>query len=121
MLRITLHDSGEAFTLQVEGRLIGAWATELEQTWKNAVPIGANRARIIDLTGILFIDGEGKRVLTKLFNEGAYFRTAGPLTESIVSEITLKPNPPVQLANLKSSANQDQDDRRAGRISPGER
>jgi|SRR5580704_12288396 hypothetical protein len=104
MLRITLHDSGEAFTLQVEGRLIGAWATELEQTWKNAVPIGANRARIIDLTGILFIDGEGKRVLTKLFREGASFRTAGPLTESIVSEITLKPNPQVQLANLRGSA-----------------
>jgi hypothetical protein len=107
MLRITLHDSGEAFTLQVEGRLIGAWATELEQTWKNAVPIGANRVRIIDLTGILFIDGEGKRVLTKLFREGASFRTAGPLTESIVSEITLKPNPQVQLANLKPSTRQE--------------
>jgi hypothetical protein len=92
MLRITTHDSPEALTFQVEGRLVGAWAKELEQSWKTAAPFRGNRARIIDLTGILFIDEEGKRILAKLFREGACFRTAGPMTESIVSDITGKPN-----------------------------
>jgi outer membrane protein len=88
MLRITIHDSPEALTFQVEGRLVGAWAKELEQSWKSAAPIRRSRAAVIDLTGILFIDGEGQRVLTNLFREGASFRTACPMTESIVSDIS---------------------------------
>jgi len=87
MLRITMHDRPEALTFQVEGRLVGAWAKELEYSWISAAPMRGNRAPIVDLTGILFIDDEGRRVLTKLFREGAFFRTAGPMTESIVSEI----------------------------------
>ena len=35
-------------------------------------------------------DLEGKRVLTKLFREGAFFRTAGAMTCSVVDEITGK-------------------------------
>jgi len=94
MLRITMHDSPAALTFQVEGRLVGAWAKELEQSWKGMAHARANRSAIIDLTGVLFIDAEGKRVLTSLFREGASFctagrcRTAGPMTEAIVSEIT---------------------------------
>jgi len=82
-----MHDGPEALTFQVEGRLVGAWAKELEHSWISAAPMRGNRAPIVDLTGILFIDDEGKRVLTKLFREGAFFRTAGPMTESIISEI----------------------------------
>ena len=91
MLRITLHDSPEALTFQVEGRLIGEWAKELEQSWRTAASMRGNRAAIVDLTATLFIDEEGKRVLKQLFREGAFFRTAGPMTESIVCEITAKP------------------------------
>jgi hypothetical protein len=121
MLRITLHDNPDALTFQVEGRLVGAWAKELEQSWQAAGPARGSTATIIDLTRIQFIDQEGRRVLTKLFREGASFRTAGPLTESIVSEITLKPNPQAQLANLNRLVRQERDDHRAGRISPGKR
>jgi hypothetical protein len=107
MLRITLEDSPEAVTFRVEGRLVGAWAGELEQ-WESAAPARRERAAIIDLTRILFIDQEGRRILTKLFGEGARFRTCGPMTESIVSEITGKgsPNPQVQVANLNRAVTQ---------------
>lgn len=88
MLRITTHESPEALTFQVEGRLVSDWAKELECCWKSTAPVRKNRAAIIDLTEVLFIDDEGKRVLTKLFRDGAFFRTAGPMTDAIVSEIT---------------------------------
>jgi outer membrane protein len=88
MLRITMHDSPEVLTFQVEGRLVGEWAKELERSWKGAAQVRRNKTAIVDLTAILFIDGEGKRVLTKLFGEGARFRSAGPMTDSIVSEIS---------------------------------
>ena len=90
MLRITTHDSPETVTFQVEGRLVGDWAKELECCWKSTAHARVNRAPIIDLTGVLFIDEEGQRVLTKLFREGAFFRTAGPMTDAIVSDIAGK-------------------------------
>ena len=92
MLRITMQDSPEVLTFLVEGKLVGAWAKELEQSWRQAASIRGHRALIIDLSEALFIDGEGRRILAKLFREGAFFRTAGPMTESIVSEITGKSN-----------------------------
>jgi hypothetical protein len=90
MLKITIHDSPESQTFQVEGKLVGAWAKELEQSWKTASSARDRKALIVDLTGTLFIDDEGKKVLRKLFNEGAFFRTADCMTASIVDEITGK-------------------------------
>lgn len=90
MLKITIHDSPESLTLQVEGKLIGDWAKELEQAWKTSSSTRNRKTITVDLTGILFIDEEGKRVLTNLFREGASFRTSGTMTTSIVAEITGK-------------------------------
>ena len=100
MLRISMLDSPGVLTFQVEGRLVGAWAKELEQTWKSAAPVRQNRKSVVDLTGTLFIDQEGKRVLTKLFREGARFRSAGTMTGSIVAEITGRTNPVLRGAVL---------------------
>ena len=94
MLKITIHDGPEALTFQVEGKLIGAWAKELEHCWKTAASIRDRKALIIDLTETLYIDEEGKRVLKKLFQDGAFFRTAGAMTSSVVDEITGKSFPP---------------------------
>jgi outer membrane protein len=90
MLRITIQNGPEALTFRVEGKLIGQWAKELEVCWKEAAAIRGNRAAIVDLTETLFIDAVGQQVLRKLFREGAFFRTAGPMTEAIVSEVTGK-------------------------------
>src|SRR5450755_2805493 len=90
MLKITVHDSPEALTFQVEGKLIGAWAKELECCWKTAASTHHRKALIVDLTETLYIDEEGKKVLTKLFRDGAFFKTAGTMTCSVVDEITGK-------------------------------
>ena len=90
MLKITIHDSPESQTFQVEGKLVGAWARELEQAWKTASSVHDRKARIVDLSGTLYIDEEGKKVLRKLFNDGAFFRTADCMTASIVDEVTGK-------------------------------
>ncbi len=36
MLKITIHESPASLTFQVEGKLVGAWAKELEQAWNSA-------------------------------------------------------------------------------------
>jgi outer membrane protein len=91
MLRITMQDRHESLTFLVEGKLVGEWAKELERSWKQTAA-DRDRVRIIDLTETLFVDGEGRRILERLFRDGAFFRTACPMTESIVSEITGKSN-----------------------------
>ena len=93
MLKITVHESPEALTFQVEGKLIDAWAKELERCWKVS-KADSRKAIIVDLTQTLYIDSEGKRVLTKLFREGAFFRTAGTMTRCVVDEITGKTSDP---------------------------
>src|SRR5579863_9807486 len=93
MLRITVLHNPEALTFRVEGKLVGQWAGELEQCWREAAAIRGHRALIVDLSETLFIDEQGRRILAKLFREGAFFRTAGPMTESIVAEITGKSKP----------------------------
>jgi hypothetical protein len=147
MLRITTQETTEALTFLVEGKLVGEWAKELERSWKRVIAEPGHRATVVDLSDTLFIDEEGRRVLAKLFHEGASFRTACPMTESIVSEITgktrtqkspdrvlraillllipfaigartahaqcaplqraLKQNPQVQVANLNTAVNQE--------------
>ena len=94
MLKITIHDSSEALTFQVEGKLVGAWAKELEEAWKTASTNKNRKALIVDLTETLYIDDEGKRVLAKLFRDGAFFRTCGAMTSCIVDEITGKSGNP---------------------------
>jgi hypothetical protein len=95
MLRITMHDDAQALTFQVEGRLVGEWAKELERAWidakKNTKSLRGNRPAIVDLTGILFIDDEGKRILKQLSHEGARFHTCCPMTEAIIAEIGGEP------------------------------
>ncbi len=90
MLRITTQARPESLTFLVEGKLVGAWAKELENFWKQAADLREARAAIIDLTETSFIDDEGRRVLLRLFRDGAFFRAACPMTESIVREITGK-------------------------------
>jgi len=90
MFKITLQDAPEALTLVVEGRLVGPWAKELEHSWRTISLIKGQKSLLVDLKEVLFIDEEGKRVLTKLFQEGASFRSSGPMTDSIVAEITGK-------------------------------
>src|ERR1039458_6758170 len=68
------------------------WETgkSLEQAWKTASSTRDSKTLIVDLTGTLYIDEEGKRVLTNLFRDGALFRTSGTMTTCIVDEITGK-------------------------------
>ena len=41
MLKITIHYGPEALTFRVGGNLIGAWAKELERSWKRLFGDGA--------------------------------------------------------------------------------
>jgi anti-anti-sigma regulatory factor len=88
MLRITGQKDAELASMSIilEGQLAGPWVEELNAYW---CQISGNRQsnRVIDLTGVTFIDADGKELLTKLWQQGAELRAAGCLTRCVVEEI----------------------------------
>lgn len=87
MLKITVREETSGATLAVEGRLAGPWVDELERAWR-ALPDPRQGHPTVDLSGVTFIDGEGKALLTRLWEEGARLHAVGCLTRCIVDEIT---------------------------------
>jgi len=89
MLRITRHDSSEATTFKLEGKLAGPWVRELEQCW-SAAPASTGRGTAVDLTQVSFIDMEGRSLLERMAGAGVEFIASGPLTKAVCEEARRK-------------------------------
>jgi ABC-type transporter Mla MlaB component len=89
MLKITEQRSAEpvSLSLLLEGRLAGPWVEELN-VYCRTMSGGEQQRTTIDLTGVTFIDVEGKALLAQLWSQGAKLRATGCLTRCIVEEIT---------------------------------
>jgi anti-anti-sigma regulatory factor len=89
MLKITgQKDAAQAsMSIILEGKLAGPWVEELSSYWRQ-ISGSRQSGAVIDLTGVTFIDANGKALLTKLWQQGAELRAAGCLTKCIVEEIT---------------------------------
>jgi anti-anti-sigma regulatory factor len=89
MLKITEKKDTVPASMSIilEGKLAGPWVEELHSYWRQ---ISGNQqsGAVIDLTGVTFIDVNGKALLTKLWQQGAELRAAGCLTRCIIEEIT---------------------------------
>ena len=88
MLRISVHDSPQTVTFQLEGRLVGPWLRELETCWQDTVNQPRKPVLRIDLTEVTFVDAAGQACLAALYRQGAEFVAADCLTKAIVEEIT---------------------------------
>ena len=89
MLKITQHRdaASESVSFFVEGRLAGPWVEELRKCWRRRVATPSSRT-IIDLTGVTFVDADGKALLTRMSQQGAQLHAVGCLTRCIVEEVT---------------------------------
>jgi ABC-type transporter Mla MlaB component len=89
MLKITgQRDAAlDSMSLILEGRLAGPWVEELSSCWRQ-MSVNQQSCAVIDLTGVTFIDANGKALLAKLWQHGAELRATGCLTRCIVEEIT---------------------------------
>jgi ABC-type transporter Mla MlaB component len=89
MLKITgkRDEALDSMSLRLEGKLAGPWVEELNSYWRQ-MSVNQQSCAVIDLTGVTFIDANGKALLTRLWQQGAELRAAGCLTRCIVEEIT---------------------------------
>lgn len=87
MLRITVHDSPQTLTLQLEGKFAGPWVQVMERCWKDNLASRPRPNLRVDLTGVTSIDAEGKECLTGMRKQGAEFIAGDCLMKAIVAEI----------------------------------
>jgi len=89
MLKITgQRDAApDSMSLILEGKLAGPWVEELHSYWRQIFG-NQQRCTMIDLTGVTFIDANGKELLTRLWQQGAELHAVGCLTRCTVEEIT---------------------------------
>ena len=87
MLKITIKEATEARTVVLEGILAGPWVDELEHTWLTLIGKHFDRLVAVDLSGVTFVDPEGKKVLGWIYEEGAELRGSGVMNKAIIEEI----------------------------------
>lgn len=87
MLKITSKKNSNSVRLTLEGSLTGPWTNELEQEWRTIEPSETVRL-IVDLTGVTFVGQDGKRLLKRMWREGAQLIATGCCTGHLVEEIT---------------------------------
>ncbi|MGH7205937.1 MAG: STAS domain-containing protein [Nitrospiraceae bacterium] len=103
MLRLTTHSKDAVTTLKLEGRLAGAWVEELDRCWREVA--GTQQSQVVvDLSGVTFIDFEGKALLTRMWQQGAKLHAVGCLTRCIVDEISKSGCPGSSHSNRKDKS-----------------
>jgi hypothetical protein len=86
MLKITTHRSDDSTRITLEGRLVGPWIKEVEQCWRESEQSATGRRLIVDLTGVTFVEQEGKALLTRIYQAGAELIASGCCMRSIVED-----------------------------------
>ena len=87
MLRITTQHKPEEFRFRLEGKVSGPWVDELERSWYAATEAAQGGQILVDLSEVTFIDAEGKKLLSWMYEQGADFLCTGCMTREIVEEI----------------------------------
>lgn len=90
-LRITIKDDPELLILKLEGRLVGPWVGELDRAWRALVPSLERKKVRIDIRGVGFVDGEGRKILAEIYRQtGADFLADTPMTKYFADEARLQ-------------------------------
>jgi hypothetical protein len=88
MLKITIHDAASQLRVELEGRLAGAWVSELEHCWHTARASHPHRQLAVDLTSVTFIDHAGRYLLQLMHHDGVRVVASGLMRQDIFEHIT---------------------------------
>jgi hypothetical protein len=93
MLRVTVHDTPESLTFQLEGKLAGPWVREAEACWQRTLAGQRKPVLRLDRTGVTSIGAAGKAFLAAAHAQGAEFVASGCLMRAVVAGLTNTPVP----------------------------
>jgi anti-anti-sigma regulatory factor len=87
MLKVTIKEQPESFTLVLEGRLCRPWTSEAERGWSTLILAAADKELLLDLAGVTFVDRDGEALLTSILEHGAKVRASGVLVSHMVRQV----------------------------------
>jgi ABC-type transporter Mla MlaB component len=86
MLKITVGGTENTLRLKLEGNLAGPWVGLLEEVWEKEAS-AAPQHTVVDVSGVMFVDHEGRRVLVEMCRQGICFQATGCLLPLLLEEI----------------------------------
>jgi outer membrane protein TolC len=90
MLKISFSEIPTEEKWILEGRLTEPWVRELRTSWKRNHRTANERACIVDLNEIKFIDKSGERLLRAMAKERAQFIASGIYIKHVLEKLTSK-------------------------------
>jgi hypothetical protein len=90
MLKINFSETPAEERWILHGRLADPWVREFRACWRKNHRRDMERACIVDLNEVTFIDKCGERLLRILARGGAQFAASGLYTKHILKEITAR-------------------------------
>src|SRR5579862_3295761 len=85
MLRITVHQDGGRYRLELAGKLGGPWVAETEIVWLSA-PCSGKEIEV-DMRGVTGVDDAGRNLLIAMHEAGAHFVAQGVAMTALIEEI----------------------------------
>ena len=80
-------------TIQLEGRAVGEWVTELERTWLAVAETLAPRRLMVDLRGVVHMDSRAVDVLADMHRRASSaFLADTPMTKYFAEEAQRRGN-----------------------------
>lgn len=87
MLRVSVQNDKNTTTLQIEGKVVGPWATELSHAWPRFWASGKHKKLQLDIRGVTFVDSKGTQILREIVREtGAELLADSPLTQYFANQ-----------------------------------
>ena len=82
-VRVTIHQADAVgITMKIEGKIAGAHVSTLNQAWQELAPLLSGRKLLVDLRGVMHIDGSGHKLLADIHAKtAAEFLADTPLTK----------------------------------------
>jgi len=90
-VRISTQESADQVTFKVEGKIVGDWSAEMERFWKSLEPSLQTKKLCLDICGVAYVDGRGKKILQEIFTStDAEILADSPLTQQVANEVRRK-------------------------------
>ena len=90
-MRISTQENADQVTFKVEGKIVGDWSAEMERFWKSLEPSLQTKKLCLDICGVAYVDGRGKKILQEIFTStDAEILADSPLTQQVANEIRRK-------------------------------
>ena len=101
MLRISIHEEGKVWRLELAGKLEGPWVAETEKAW--SASLLPDQKIEIDLRELTSVDNDGRDLLAAFQRSGACFIVEGVWMTALLGDLTSRPceGPVVQSSKKK--------------------